>query len=37
MHPKKIMLNFIIELTNLNGRKVFDEDIEVDSILFCEE
>jgi adenine phosphoribosyltransferase len=37
MNPKKILINFVIELTNLNGRKVFDNNIEVDSLLYCSE
>lgn len=34
-HPKKIYVNFLIELVNegLNGRKVFDDDIEVESLI----
>lgn len=32
-HPKKIYVNFLIELEKLNGRRVFDPDIEVSSIL----
>ena len=33
--PKKIYINFIIELTGegLNGREVFDEDNEITSLL----
>lgn len=31
--PKKVYVNFIIELKELNGRKLFDEDVEVESIL----
>lgn len=33
LHPKKVYVNFIIELKELNGRKLFDEDVEVESIL----
>jgi len=33
LHPKKIYVNFIIELDELKGRKMFDSDIEVCSIL----
>ena len=33
LHPKKIYVNFIIELNDLKGREIFDEDIEIDSIL----
>lgn len=34
-HPKKIYCNFIIELINegLNGREVFDDDIEIESLI----
>ena len=34
-NPKKIYINFIIELTGegLNGREVFDEDTEITSLL----
>lgn len=31
--PKKIYVNFIIELTELNGRAIFGEDVEVESVL----
>lgn len=31
--PKKIYVNFLIELTELKGRGLFDPDIEVDSII----
>lgn len=33
MHPKKIYVNFIIELTALNGRKVLPGDVEVTSLI----
>lgn len=33
MNPKKIYLNFIIELLDLDGRKAIDPSIEVDSII----
>ena len=33
MNPKKIYVNFLIELTALQGKKVFDKDIELDSVL----
>lgn len=33
LKPKKVMVNFIVELVELNGRKVFDRDTEVESIL----
>ena len=34
-HPKKVYANFIIELVNENfiGRKIFDEDVEVSTLL----
>ena len=33
MHPKKIYVTFIIELTALNGRKVLPDDVEVTSLI----
>ena len=33
LHPRKIYVNFIIELKDLKGREIFDEDIEIDTIL----
>lgn len=33
MHPKKIYVNFIIEITALNGRKVLPDDVEVTSLI----
>ena len=33
MNPKKIMVNFLIELKELNGKAVFDKEIEVESVL----
>lgn len=33
MNPKKIMVNFIIELEALNGKAVFDQDIDLQSVL----
>lgn len=33
MHPKKIFVNFLIELKALNGRKAFGSDIELDTVL----
>jgi len=33
LHPKKIYVNFIIELNDLKGREIFDKDIEIESIL----
>lgn len=32
MHPKKVMVNFVCELSFLRGRDVFPDDIEVDSL-----
>lgn len=36
LNPKKVMINFIIELEGLNGRKIFPEDAEVKSLLILE-
>ena len=33
LHPKKIYVNFIIELKDLKGREIFDKDIQIESIL----
>lgn len=33
MRPKKIYVNFLIELKELNGRSVFGNDIELDTLL----
>ncbi|MCD8032477.1 MAG: adenine phosphoribosyltransferase [Bacteroides sp.] len=33
MHPKKLYVNFIIELKDLQGRSVFDKEVEVESVL----
>ncbi|MFA6830976.1 MAG: adenine phosphoribosyltransferase [Bacteroidaceae bacterium] len=33
LKPSKILVNFIIELDKLEGRKTFDKDVEVQSIL----
>ena len=33
MHPKKVYVNFIIEIEDLKGREIFDKDIEIESIL----
>lgn len=33
MNPKKIYINFIIELTDLNGRAALPEDVEVNSLI----
>jgi adenine phosphoribosyltransferase len=32
-HPKKIFVNFLIELEDLQGRDAFDKDVEVDSLI----
>ena len=32
-HPKKVYVNFIIELADLKGKDLFDEDTEIESIL----
>ncbi len=36
LHPKDIMINFIIELEGLEGRKIFPADAEVKSLLILE-
>ena len=33
LNPQKVMVNFIIELEELNGKSVFSDDIEVESVL----
>lgn len=33
LKPKKVMVNFIIELKELNGKGLFTDDIEVESVL----
>ncbi|NCC09799.1 MAG: adenine phosphoribosyltransferase [Bacteroidia bacterium] len=33
LKPKKIYVNFIIELKELNGKALFDEDLEIESVL----
>lgn len=33
LKPKKVYVNFIIELADLNGKELFDKDIEVETIL----
>lgn len=33
MNPKKIYINFIIELSALNGRKALPKDVDVDSLI----
>ena len=36
MNPKKVMINFIIELDNLKGRDIFPADAQIDSLLHLE-
>ena len=35
LHPKKVYVNFIIELKELNGKQVFenDQDVDIQSVL----
>ena len=33
LKPKKVMVNFIIELKELNGKSLFTEDVEVETVL----
>lgn len=33
MHPKKVMVNFLIELVDLKGRQMFDADTDVQTVL----
>lgn len=33
LKPKKVYVNFIIELKELNGKAIFDEDLEIESVL----
>ena len=33
LNPKKVYVNFIIELKDLNGKSVFGDDVEVESVL----
>ncbi len=33
MHPRKVYVNFLIELKALHGREVFDKDVELDTVL----
>lgn len=33
MNPQKVFVNFIIELKELQGRKVFSDDVEVEAVL----
>ena len=32
-HPKQTFINFVIELEDLNGRKAFAEDVEIETLL----
>lgn len=32
-HPKKVYINFIIELTELKGREILDDDVEVTTLM----
>lgn len=36
-HPKGVFVNFIIEITNLNGREIFDEGVDVSALIEVEE
>lgn len=36
LNPKKVMINFLIELEDLKGREIFPEDTDVRSLLFVE-
>ena len=36
MNPKKVMINFIIELDDLKGRDIFPVDAQIDSLLHLE-
>jgi len=33
LKPKKVYVNFIIELKELNGKSLFGDDVEVESVL----
>lgn len=33
LKPKKVYINFIVELKELDGRKMFDKDVEIGSVL----
>ena len=33
MHPRQVYVNFVIELKALNGRKVFGDDVQLDTLL----
>ena len=36
MNPKKVMINFIIELEDLKGRDIFPKDAQIDSLLYLD-
>ena len=36
MNPKRVMINFIIELDDLKGREIFPADAQIDSLLHLE-
>jgi len=36
-HPKDVFVNFIIEITNLNGREIFDKGVDVSALIEVEE
>ena len=36
LNPKKVMINFIIELEGLKGREIFPTDTEIDCLLTLE-
>lgn len=36
-HPKGVFVNFIIEITNLNGREIFDKGVDVSALIEVEE
>ena len=36
-NPKEVLVNFIIEITNLNGREIFDEGVGVSALIEVEE
>ena len=36
LNPKKVMINFLIELDGLNGREIFPEEADVKSLLLVE-
>ena len=36
-NPRDVFVNFIIEITNLNGREIFDEGVDVSALIEVEE